>query len=185
MRLPLGVLSGMGFIGAGAILRRGNLILGITTAATLWFVTLLGLCFGSGQMGLGLAGLALGCLTLWGMKYAERFMHPQVRGTLSITIRGGGFDEEELRRQVAAAKCRIISWACAFVRDPERHEIDCDLEWRPSDTTAPPPIIETLRADPSIARVSWRPQGATGGSDAQQTQPTGRPPALGRESTES
>src|SRR5581483_8952950 len=39
MRLPLGILSGMGFIGAGAIVRRGDLVEGVTTAATLWFVT--------------------------------------------------------------------------------------------------------------------------------------------------
>src|SRR5271156_4353417 len=49
MRLPLGILSGMGFIGAGTILRRDNFIQGITTAATLWFVTIIGLCFGGGQ----------------------------------------------------------------------------------------------------------------------------------------
>ena len=36
MRLPLGVLSGMGFIGAGAIVRRNDLVQGVTTAATLW-----------------------------------------------------------------------------------------------------------------------------------------------------
>ena len=54
MRLPLGILSGMGFIGAGAILRKDNLVLGVTTAATLWFVTVMGLCFGGGQIGLGL-----------------------------------------------------------------------------------------------------------------------------------
>jgi hypothetical protein len=48
MRLPLGILSGMGFIGAGAILRKGSLVRGLTTAATLWFVTVLGLCFGGG-----------------------------------------------------------------------------------------------------------------------------------------
>src|SRR4051794_10544994 len=41
MRLPLGILSGMGFIGAGAILRKDNLVLGVTTAATLWFVTVM------------------------------------------------------------------------------------------------------------------------------------------------
>jgi putative Mg2+ transporter-C (MgtC) family protein len=43
MRLPLGILSGMGFIGAGAIVRRDNLVIGVTTAATLWFLTVLGL----------------------------------------------------------------------------------------------------------------------------------------------
>src|SRR6185503_7007742 len=35
MRFPLGILSGMGFIGAGAILRKNSTILGVTTAATL------------------------------------------------------------------------------------------------------------------------------------------------------
>jgi putative Mg2+ transporter-C (MgtC) family protein len=46
MRLPLGILSGMGFIGAGAIVRRDNFVGGITTAATVRFVTVIGLCFG-------------------------------------------------------------------------------------------------------------------------------------------
>src|SRR5262249_23206233 len=50
MRLPLGILTGMGFIGGGAILRRENMVLGVTTAATLWFVTVIGLCFGGGQI---------------------------------------------------------------------------------------------------------------------------------------
>src|SRR5687767_6025060 len=35
MRLPLGILTGMGFIGAGAILRKGEMVQGVTTAATL------------------------------------------------------------------------------------------------------------------------------------------------------
>jgi putative Mg2+ transporter-C (MgtC) family protein len=34
MRLPLGILSGMGFIGAGAIVRRDQFVVGVTTAAT-------------------------------------------------------------------------------------------------------------------------------------------------------
>src|SRR5262245_61760234 len=59
MRLPMGVLSGMGFIGAGAILRRGSIVVGVTTAATLWYVTVMGLCFGGGQTALGLEMLAL------------------------------------------------------------------------------------------------------------------------------
>jgi putative Mg2+ transporter-C (MgtC) family protein len=46
MRLPLGILTGMGFIGAGAIPHKGNMVLGVATAATLWFTTLMGFCFG-------------------------------------------------------------------------------------------------------------------------------------------
>jgi putative Mg2+ transporter-C (MgtC) family protein len=43
MRLPPGVLSGMGFIGAGAIVRRNDLVQGVTTAAAFWYVTMMGL----------------------------------------------------------------------------------------------------------------------------------------------
>jgi putative Mg2+ transporter-C (MgtC) family protein len=43
MRLPLGILSGMGFIGGGVILRRGDLVTGVTTSATRWTVTVIGL----------------------------------------------------------------------------------------------------------------------------------------------
>lgn len=56
MRLPLGVLSGMGFIGAGSILRRGSAIVGVTTAATMWVMTVIGLCCGGGQLALGAVG---------------------------------------------------------------------------------------------------------------------------------
>ncbi|TCR78998.1 MgtC/SapB family protein [Rhizobium sp. BK376] len=49
LRFPLGVLTGVGFIGGGAILRRGNLVTGITIAATLWVTTAIGLCLGGGQ----------------------------------------------------------------------------------------------------------------------------------------
>src|SRR5579862_8682357 len=74
MRLPLGVLSGMGFIGAGAIIRRDNVVLGVTTAATLWFATVLGLCFGAGFAWLGLTCLAIGIAVLWGLEWVEEHM---------------------------------------------------------------------------------------------------------------
>jgi len=51
MRLPLGILTGVGFIGGGAIFKKGDLVTGVTTAATLWMVTVIGLCLGGGQLG--------------------------------------------------------------------------------------------------------------------------------------
>lgn len=71
LRFPLGVLTGVGFIGGGAILRRGNLVSGVTTAATLWVMTAIGLAFGGGQYGLGLAGTALTLLTLLVLKWID------------------------------------------------------------------------------------------------------------------
>lgn len=52
-------ITGIGFLGAGTILRHENFVRGITTAATLWLVTVLGLAFGSGMFALGTLGLVL------------------------------------------------------------------------------------------------------------------------------
>lgn len=47
-RLAAQVVSGIGFLGAGAILRNGKLITGLTTAASIWVVAAIGLCVGAG-----------------------------------------------------------------------------------------------------------------------------------------
>ncbi|WP_076850095.1 MgtC/SapB family protein [Rubeoparvulum massiliense] len=48
-RLAHGVISGIGFLGAGAILRQANhIVTGLTTAAMLWVVAAIGLCVGAG-----------------------------------------------------------------------------------------------------------------------------------------
>ncbi|RTE10648.1 MgtC/SapB family protein [Paenibacillus whitsoniae] len=47
-RIAAQVVSGIGFIGAGAILRNGSVISGLTTAASIWVVAAIGLCIGAG-----------------------------------------------------------------------------------------------------------------------------------------
>jgi putative Mg2+ transporter-C (MgtC) family protein len=176
MRLPLGVLSGMGFIGAGTILRRGSLVLGITTAATLWFVTLMGLCFGGGQIGLGLAALGLGCFTLWILKCVEGWMEQDARGTLHVITLGSTPTDAELRLQITQDRCTILSWSVTYCRNPEKREISCDIRWQTRMGTAwPPAVVDRLRSNPAIAMLSWQPQGDSGSGEAQQTMPQGTP----------
>lgn len=84
MRLPLGILTGVGFIGGGAILKRGDLVTGVTTAATLWVITVIGLCLGGGQLVLGMVTTALGVATLWVLKWVDVRIPRQHRATLVI-----------------------------------------------------------------------------------------------------
>ena len=51
MRLPPGILSGMGFIGAGVIVRRDSVVRRVTTAATLWFATVMGCALAAAKSG--------------------------------------------------------------------------------------------------------------------------------------
>src|SRR5262244_3997735 len=71
-RLGAGILTGIGFLGAGTIMRHENIVRGVTTAASLWFVTVLGLAFGSGEFRLGFAGLIIGFATLFWLPIFER-----------------------------------------------------------------------------------------------------------------
>jgi len=57
-RIASQVASGMGFLGAGTILRHGSVVRGLTTAASLWTVAAIGLCIGRGDMYLVVAALA-------------------------------------------------------------------------------------------------------------------------------
>lgn len=54
-RIAAQIVSGVGFIGAGAILRMGAHITGVTTAATIWLVAAIGMAIGFGFVGLGLS----------------------------------------------------------------------------------------------------------------------------------
>jgi putative Mg2+ transporter-C (MgtC) family protein len=158
MRLPLGILSGMGFIGAGAILRKDNMVLGVTTAATLWFVTVMGLCFGGGQIGLGLAALALGLIVLTGLKRIEKNAKQDKRGTLVLGVGPDGPDEDAVSRLLLDANMRIVSWSLVYAKDEQEREFSCALRWRecPSETK-PPEFLKKLAERSGVIRLAWRP----------------------------
>ncbi|WP_028243058.1 MgtC/SapB family protein [Pseudobutyrivibrio ruminis] len=59
-RIPAGVVSGIGFLGAGTIILTGrNQIKGLTTAASLWVASCMGMAFGAGYLSVGLVCFAL------------------------------------------------------------------------------------------------------------------------------
>jgi putative Mg2+ transporter-C (MgtC) family protein len=84
MRLPLGILTGVGFIGGGTILRRGEFVTGVTTAATLWVVTVIGLCIGGGQIDLGIGGTILTVFTLSALRRLDGQIPREQRALLVI-----------------------------------------------------------------------------------------------------
>ncbi|MGA8193385.1 MAG: MgtC/SapB family protein, partial [Acetobacteraceae bacterium] len=114
MRLPLGILTGVGFIGGGAILRRGSMIVGVTTAATLWLVTVIGLCIGGGQIALGLAATILGLFALWVLKWIEDALRREQRGQLEIEVDATGPSEAEIRRKLLGADLSITGFQVGY-----------------------------------------------------------------------
>jgi putative Mg2+ transporter-C (MgtC) family protein len=65
-RIAAGVVAGIGFIGAGAIIRReGGIVEGLTTAATIWAVAAIGLAAGAGLYIVSVAAAAVVSIVLF------------------------------------------------------------------------------------------------------------------------
>jgi putative Mg2+ transporter-C (MgtC) family protein len=159
MRLPLGILTGVGFIGAGAIFRQNDLLRGVTTAATLWFVTVIGLCFGGGQIGLGIVGTAIGVGVLWGLKALEGHLETEKSALLVVIATPERPAADDIRAQLQGAGFRIAKFSetCVNTGDPQ-HTLRCSLRWRglPHDT-ALPSVVSTLAKADGVLQLQWKP----------------------------
>ncbi len=99
-RIAAQVVSGIGFLGAGSIIRLGNTIKGLTTAASLWFVAALGLAVGAGlYVPCGVA-LGLGLFALVVLDPIERYFFPSERFKHLVISYGGSADFPEKARKV-------------------------------------------------------------------------------------
>lgn len=75
-RVAAQIVTGIGFIGAGTVLRNGPIVLGLTTAATLWIAASIGMACGAGMFDIAFAGTVLSILTLVIIRIFERKVLP-------------------------------------------------------------------------------------------------------------
>ncbi|HLJ80756.1 MAG TPA: MgtC/SapB family protein [Ktedonobacterales bacterium] len=78
-RVAAQVVSGIGFLGAGTILFRKQIVQGLTTAAAIWLVAAVGLACGAGLIWEALITTALALLVLAGLRPIERRIFPRKR----------------------------------------------------------------------------------------------------------
>lgn len=71
-RLIAGIIGGVGFLGAGSIIRAHGGVHGLTTAATIWVSAATGTACGMGYYGIACMAVALAWATLVSMRYVER-----------------------------------------------------------------------------------------------------------------
>ena len=88
-RLAAQVIAGVGFLGAGTILREGSSIKGLTTAASVWTVACLGVAVGAGFYVVGLVGVVLMMITLVTFeRLQKRFLNGrEVVYAFTVTVR--------------------------------------------------------------------------------------------------
>jgi putative Mg2+ transporter-C (MgtC) family protein len=120
-RIAAQVVSGIGFLGAGTILLRGEIVRGLTTAASLWAVAAIGLAVGGGLYVPALATTFIMLVILAGVKpieerYRERMQTREIR----VTAKRGEFSLAVLHAEIGEQSSRVKQ----FVVQPSTDEAD-------------------------------------------------------------
>jgi putative Mg2+ transporter-C (MgtC) family protein len=155
-RLGAGVLTGIGFLGAGTIMRHENVIRGVTTAACLWFVTVIGLAFGSGEYAVGGIGLAMGLITLFVLPRVETHIHAERYATLTVIESLEGIGEDELRKRVEAMGAHTKTVKLSYDLEKKQKKIIFELRLKKPllyDTCRK--LITDVAKTPGVIQASW------------------------------
>ncbi|WP_348643878.1 MgtC/SapB family protein [Phyllobacterium myrsinacearum] len=124
-RIAAQVITGVGFLGAGTILLRGEVVRGLTTAASLWGVASIGLAVGGGLYLAGFAATVIILLILAGIKpLEERFRSRTQTHKILISAKRGSISVDVIG-DVAGAQKSLIK---QFIVQPSGTEDVDDVE---------------------------------------------------------
>jgi putative Mg2+ transporter-C (MgtC) family protein len=151
-RIAAQVVSGIGFLGAGTILLRGEVVKGLTTAASLWAVAAIGLAVGGGLYVAGIAATILVVGILAGVKPIEESWRDRLRThTLHLTVKAGSLSIDTLQDATGERASRVRQ----FVVRPGGEEglEEVTIAFVRLSQTSVAAIAERLRQNPAVVTV--------------------------------
>ena len=155
-RVAQGILAGMGFLGAGAILRQGTVIRGLTTAAGLWFVTIIGLTFGFGYYLIGGFGTLIALIILFVLPLLENLLHVEHYATLGLTMKPDTVNTETIQQEIEAAGAKIARVDIHYDVEQQRKTAQYQLKFRAKHPlNYPQQVLDRLLHLEGILQVSW------------------------------
>ncbi|WP_026582111.1 MgtC/SapB family protein [Bacillus sp. J33] len=123
LRLAAQIVSGIGFLGAGVILRRGNdSISGLTTAALIWGAAGIGIAVGAGFYIEAMAGVALLIISVEVIPLLMGFIGPRQLREKEITLQLKVKDKENIADIIPAIKELDISIKHIRIKDLEEEQ---------------------------------------------------------------
>ena len=152
-RIAAQIVTGIGFLGAGAIIRQGLSVRGLTTAATLWVVAAVGLAAGAGYYSAAVITTGLVLMALYPLRIAAyRILHrfrPE-DGRLLVELPAGqapGGIIDEIERAGAQIQAIDVS------QEGDRRRLELDVQL-PRDMQAPR-LVARIADVEHVAAVRW------------------------------
>lgn len=107
-RVAAQVVSGIGFLGAGSILLRGEVVRGLTTAASLWSVAGVGLAVGGGMYTAAIGATVIILIILAGIKPLERrFISVRQQRNIQLLVVRGSVSLDTVSRTLGTGSVRV------------------------------------------------------------------------------
>jgi putative Mg2+ transporter-C (MgtC) family protein len=107
-RIAANIVTGIGFLGAGAILRDGMRVTGLTTAATIWLTAAIGMSFGAGSFLFGAAATGLTLIVLWLFPAFEHAVDKvREEHTYEVAVTGNREQALDLESQIQKLGLRV------------------------------------------------------------------------------
>jgi len=155
-RAVAGIVTGIGFLGAGAIIKARDIVRGLTTAACIWFVAALGVLIGQGQYVLGVVATVLALFVLVPLDWLTH--HISTLSYYAVTIRARTCQAKSLATESAAifleAGLRVLSDEQRV--DKHRDSTTLVFHLRARARCDSSEIIEKLLALPDVSEVHWK-----------------------------
>jgi putative Mg2+ transporter-C (MgtC) family protein len=128
-RIAAQVVSGIGFLGAGSILLRGEIVRGLTTAASLWSVAGIGLAVGGGMYTAAVGATAIILVILAGIKPLERrFISVRQRRSIELLAERGAVSIDSVYSALGTGSVRVKEFIVQQSEDdPELDEVSIAL----------------------------------------------------------
>ena len=152
-RIAAQVVSGIGFLGAGSILLRGEIVRGLTTAASLWTVAAIGLAVGGGLYLEAIAATIVILIILAGIKpLEERFMHHNKSHDLQVETEQGELSISAIEAALGYRARRITRYVATPSETPGLEDVAITLTRLSSKDVDD--IERTLATLPGVKRVT-------------------------------
>lgn len=127
-RIAAGIVTGIGFIGAGTIINVGSIHRGLTTAAMLWFVAVLGIAIGVGFYRVAILGTFFALFTVLALERVSESLPARIQFVLSIRLAGTAQRVADIERFIEAQGYRVVaSRLRVTVEDHERVDMTFDI----------------------------------------------------------
>lgn len=145
-RIAASVVSGIGFLAGGAILRTGLTVQGLTTAAGLWLVAAIGLAAGGGMYAAALTATIAGMTVLTLLRRFEDKADDHARGELKLVLVDDGAVLTAAKAALQALGVRVSH---------EEYEFDATLQRRAYEASVSVPrAVELLSLVDTLEKVS-------------------------------